>query len=406
MSAQRMLRSAVVGAGFIGPMHVDAVRRGGFGQVVVLVGTDLERTRAVADTLGVERATTELDSVLSDPTIDVVHVCTPNQTHVPMGCDVLRAGKHLVMEKPIAVDRAGASLLLDAAAHARRLATVTLTYRGYPMVRRARRLVADGRVGTLRLIHGGYLQDWLSDAGDFNWRLEGAAGGPSRAFADIGTHWFDTAEFIAGVRAEAVMADLATFIPVRRRPTHKNGTAFATGSGPTEDVTIDTEDGATLLVRFEDGARGAVVVSQVSTGHKNGLTVELAGSDRSLGWSQEDPEHLWLRGRDETTLLARGPATNVSRPGVPSLPAGHPEGWAEALRDLLRPFYQAVADGADPPTAGEEAPYPTLTDGARSVAIIDAVLESSRAARWVTISPIADRDSALVGHGVTGGPNG
>lgn len=405
VSAPPTVRAAVVGAGFIGPLHVDAVRRGGLGEVVALVGNDLARTRAVADALGVTGATTELDKVLDDPTIEVVHVCTPNHTHVSIGCEVLRAGKHLVMEKPISVDRAGADALLDAATAAHRHGAVALTYRGYPMARRARQLVADGAIGSVRIVSGAYLQDWLSDAADYNWRLEGALAGPSRAFADIGTHWFDLAEYIAGTRAEAVIADLATFIPTRRRPV-RAGTAFAAGTGPTENVPIDTEDAATVLARFEDGARGAVVVSQVSTGHKNGLTLELAGSDRSVSWSQEDPERLWLRGRDATTVLTRAPAVNGPTSGVPSLPAGHPEGWAEALRDLLRPFYQAIADGVDPPAVGDDAPYPTLADGARSVAIVDAVVESSRTGGWVVIEPAPDVRSDTVLHGAAGGPTG
>ncbi|MGH2383748.1 MAG: Gfo/Idh/MocA family protein [Candidatus Limnocylindria bacterium] len=386
MMGPELLRTAVVGAGFIGPHHIDAVRRGGYSDVVVLVDRDPERGPTTARSLGVPRAVTDLAAVLGDPSIDVVHVCTPNRTHVEMAHAALEAGKHVVVEKPVAIDRAGAATLLDVARRTGRHAAVALTYRGYPMVRRARELVRDGRLGQLRLVHGGYLQDWLSDPTDYNWRLDSAAGGVSRAFADIGTHWFDTVEFIAGARVAAVMADLATLVPVRHRPI-RSGAAFSAGTGATERVSIDTEDAATVLIRFEDGARGAVIVSQVSPGHKNDLTVQLSGSDRSLAWAQESPERLWLRARGESVSLARAPSGEESPIGVPALPAGHPEGWGEALRDLLRPFYAAIAAG-DPPPDGTDAPYPTLVDGARSVALIEAVVESSRIGRWVDVSPI------------------
>jgi predicted dehydrogenase len=380
------LRTAVVGAGFVGPHHVDAVRRGGYAEVAVLVDRDPDRGPATARSLGVPRAVTDFDAALRDPSIDVVHICTPNQTHVDLARAAMEAGKHVVVEKPLAMDRQGAEELLAVARRTRRHAAVALTYRGYPMVRRARDLVRGGSLGRLRLVHGAYLQDWLSDAADWNWRVDSALGGVSRAFADIGTHWFDTAEFVAGVHVAAVMADLATLVPERRRP-RRPGAAFSAGSGDAETVSVDTEDAATILVRFEDGARGAVVVSQVSPGSRNDLDVRWSGSERSLRWAQEEPERLWLGAREESKLLARTPPAEAWPVGVPALPAGHPEGWSDALRDLLRPFYAAIAAG-DPPPDGPDAPYPTLADGARGVALIEAVVESARSGRWADVRPV------------------
>lgn len=383
---RRPIRSAIVGTGFIGPHHIDAVRRGGYGEVVTLVDRDPERGPETARALGVERAVTAFEDVLGDPSIDVIHICTPNHTHVELASAAMEAGKHVVVEKPVATDRAGAETLIDIARRTGRHAAVALTYRGYPMVRRARDLVRDGRLGKMRLVHGGYLQDWLADATDYNWRLDPAAGGVSRAFADIGTHWFDTVEFIAGARVVAVMADLATLVPIRHRPA-RAGPAFRAGTAASEPVEISTEDAATVLVRFEDGARGALVVSQVSPGHKNDLTVHLSGADQSLGWSQEAPEQLWMGGRHETSIATRAPSAEDSPVGVPALPAGHPEGWSDALRDVLRPFYAAIAAG-DALPADDASTYPTLADGARGVALIEAVVESSRAQRWVDVEPV------------------
>ncbi|HEV7605573.1 MAG TPA: Gfo/Idh/MocA family oxidoreductase [Candidatus Limnocylindrales bacterium] len=402
MIVAETLRAAVVGTGFIGPHHIDAVRRGGYGEVAVLVDRDPDRGPRTARALGVPRAVTDLDAVLEDPRIDIVHICTPNRTHVEMARSAMEAGKHVVIEKPVAIDRAGAESLLEVAARTKRHAAVALTYRGYPMVGRARDLVRSGRLGHLRLVHGGYLQDWLSDATDYNWRLDPAVGGLSRAVADIGTHWFDTAEFVTGARVRSVMADLATLVPVRHKPV-RSGSAFSTGSGATEPVVIHTEDAATILVRFDEGAIGALVVSQVSPGHKNDLTVHVSGTDQSLGWAQEDPERLWLGARTEAVVVTRDPLADPWPLGVPSLPAGHPEGWDEALRDVLRPFYAAIAAGEDPAAYVAPAPYPTLTDGARSVALIEAVVESARSGRWVDVVPIDSAKGSGIGEaGVTG----
>ena len=362
----RTLRAAVVGLGFIGPFHVDAVRRGGYGDVVTLVGTDQARTEARARGLGIARATTDLAAVLADERIDVVHVCTPNASHVPIANAVLDAGKHLVLEKPIATDLASASALANKAAQLGLHAMVALTYRGYPMVRQARARVARGELGSLRLVQGAYLQDWLADDTATNWRVERALSGPSRAVGDIGTHWLDLAEFVSGERVEAVIADMPTFI------TERNG------------VPVDTEDAATLLVRFRNGARGSCLVSQISRGHKNSLWVELTGSDEALRWEQEAAERLWIGRRDATSTVEReeDPSQIV---GAPSPPAGHSEGWPAALRDLLRPFYAAIAAGRPPAGKDTGAAYPTLFDGARSIALVEAVMASAREQRWTSV---------------------
>jgi len=381
----RPLRAAVIGTGFVGPFHIDAVRRGGYGDVVAIVGSDEHRTRLRAEALGVARGTSDVRSILDDDSIDVVHVCTPNRTHVELATAVLEAGKHLVVEKPVALDSTSARGLADLARRVDRHALTALTYRGYPMINRARSLVRAGDIGGVRLIHGGYIQDWLADATDYNWRLDPDIGGASRAVADIGTHWFDTAEYVSGLRVESVFADLTTFLPQRSRPLASTK-AFAVADGPAEQVDVQSEDAATLLVRFEGGARGAAVISQVSPGRKNAFTLELAGSKATLDWDQEEAERLWLRTRDEARILTRRPEDGPPGDrGVPSLPAGHPEGWAEALRDLLRPFYAAISTGT-PPDDGPDGSYPTLDDGARGVAFVEAVLQSARENRWASIA--------------------
>lgn len=375
------LRAAVIGTGFVGPFHVDAIRRTGYAEVVALAGSNPERTRARATALGVERATTDVEELFADPSVDVVHICTPNATHVDLATRALRAGKHVLVEKPVAPRAEEADALEALARECDRHAGVAFTYRGYPMVQRARQLVADGAIGSVRLVHGGYLQDWLANETDYNWRLESPAGG-SRAVADIGSHWFDTAEFVSGRRIGAVCADFATFLTTRQRPSVAT-IAFDDAAGERVPVSIESEDAAGILVHFDDGAHGAIVVSQVSPGRKNAFTLEIDGSVASLAWAQEEPERLWLGTREDQRTLVREPSRQEV--GVPSLPSGHPEGWAEALRDLLRGFYGAIASGATPGAAG--AAYPTIADGARAVRLVDAVVKSARSGRWVTVKP-------------------
>lgn len=382
-----MLRVAVIGTGFVGPHHVDAVRRGGYAEVVALAGSDPERTQARAKALGVAHATTDLAALLTDPELDVVHVCTPNATHVALAEAALEAGKHVVVEKPLAFDAAEADRLVALARRAGRHASVTFTYRGYPMVREARRLVANGDVGAVRLVHGVYLQDWLLTETDYNWRLERDIGGPSRAVADIGSHWFDTAEYVSSQQVTAVLGDLATFLATRRRP-RDAGTTFAAATGDHDEVAIESEDAATILVRFGNGALGSIVVSQVSAGHKNDFRLEVCGEKRSLAWRQERPNELWLGSRDGggSQIRPREP-TDAWPAGAPALPAGHPEGWSEALRDLFRPFYAAIASGMTPQDAEAERSYPSLAEGARAVRFTGAVLESAASGSWATLDP-------------------
>ena len=379
----RLVRAAVIGAGFVGPHHVDAIRRTGYAEVVALAGTDPDRAATKAASLGVPRSTADAEDLLNDPDIDVVHICTPNTTHVAMASRAMQAGKHVVIEKPIATDAEGAERLVAIGRESGRHAMVAFTYRGYPMVQRARELVASGDLGRLRLVHGAYLQDWLADPTDWNWRVDPVVGGASRAVADIGTHWFDTVEHVTGERIEAVFADLATFVPVRHRPRGAASQAFARAAGETEEIAVTSEDAATILVRFAGGGRGSCVISQVSPGYKNAFWFEIAGERQSLGWHQERPERLIVRSRDSSTTLARSPESRPG-PGIPSLPAGHPEGWSDALRDLFRPFYASIVSGVEAHDVQdmEIAPYPTLASGARALRFVDAVLRSSREERW------------------------
>src|SRR5262245_60603782 len=232
--------------------------------------------------------------MLEDDRVDVVHLTTPNHLHYAQVRAALAAGKHVVCEKPLAMDATETAELLRLAEESGLVHAVNFNIRFYAQCQEARALVEAGEIGDVRLVSGGYLQDWLLHDTDWNWRLDPALGGSLRAVGDIGSHWLDLVPFVTGRHVEAVMADLATFIPVRRQPTGPVETFTDGAAGDTVEVQMETEDAAGILLRFEGGARGVLTVSQVSAGRKNRLSWEIDGSESALAWASEEPEELWL----------------------------------------------------------------------------------------------------------------
>ena len=375
--ARPPLRVGVAGAGFIGAVHARSARLAG----ATLAGvstSSAERSREAAARFGAERAYATPEELATADGIDVLHICTPNHLHARLATLALEHGKHVVCEKPLAVDRAQADELIAAADGAGRVATVPFVYRFHPVVREARARVQAGDLGPVHLIHGGYLQDWLASPDDDNWRVDADLGGPSRAFADIGSHWCDLVEFITGDRIAAICAQTSTVFP--ERTTRANARAFesADGNGGTRRA-VTTEDAVTALFRTAAGVSGTLIISQVSPGRKNHLHVEIAGPDASVRFEQERPETLWLGRREESGTVWRDPATlgpDASRLAV--APAGHPQGYLDCFDLFVADSYAAIA-GAAPEG------LPTFADGARSARLIDAVLASAAAGGWVEV---------------------
>jgi predicted dehydrogenase len=366
----------LVGPGFVGLHHVDAVRRLGFVDVVAIADVDEKLARAKADALGVPRAYGSFEMLAADPGVHVVHNTTPNFLHGAVIGAALAHRKHIVSEKPLASSGEEAHALWLAAREAGVVHAVTFNYRGNPMVQQARAMIAAGEAGDLHYVHGGYLQDWLLKPTDFSWRLEPDKGGASSAVADIGSHWCDLAQHVTGRRIVSVLADLSTVVPVRYRPRAAREAFAAAGAEGGEPVHIKSEDLATILVRFEGGARGAVSVGQVCAGHKNDLWLEVSGTKASLRWRQEDQNELWIGRRDKANLvMAKDPALLLADArGYTHLPGGHQEGWPDAFFNVLRDVYAVVQHRSDKPTAA----FPTFEDGYRVACLIDAVLESHR----------------------------
>jgi predicted dehydrogenase len=314
--------------------------------------------------------------------VDVVHICAPNHTHVALAEAALAAGKHVICEKPLALDAAGAQRLTAAAAASGRIAAVPFVYRYYPTAREARVRVADGTTGPLRLIHGSYLQDWLLRPDDDNWRVDEHLGGASRAFADIGSHWCDLAEFISGHRISRVCARTMTALPERYRSDAHAAFQSVNGHGSARPVT--TEDVAIVQFETDLGAVGATVISQVSAGRKNRLLLELDGAHEALEFNQEEPESLWVGTREHALLIKRDPeALSGAARTYAVLPGGHPQGYGDCFNAFVAEVYAAAETGEIP------GGMPQFPDGLRAARLTDAVLASARAKRWIDVDALA-----------------
>ena len=372
------LRAGVVGTGFIGVVHVDALRRIGV-DVAGVVGSSAERAAAK----GIAAAYPSYEALLEDDSVDVVHLTTPNDLHYAQAKQALAAGKHVVCEKPLAMTSEQSEELLALAEQSGLVHCTNFNIRFYPIVQEARERVHAGEVGDVWNVHGCYLQDWLATPEDWNWRLEPARGGDLRAVGDIGSHWLDLAQFVTGSRVAEVFADLATTIPVRRRPVGEVETFSSASDVERVDAPMTTEDVAHILVRFESGARGSCVLSQVSFGRKNAIRMEVDGSRGTLAWDGERHEELWLGSREHgNEVLQRNP--QLMHPGAAArthLPVGHAEGFADTFRELYRAVYADVARGG--PSAAPD--YPTFRDGHIENVVCDAIARSNREGTWVRV---------------------
>ncbi len=372
------IRAGVVGTGFIGAVHVDALRRLGV-QVAGVVGST--PSRAEAKRLAPVYANYE--ALLDDASVDVVHLTTPNHLHHPQVKQALEAGKHVVCEKPLALTAEQSAELVELAAASGLVHCTNFNIRFYPMVQEARARIAGGELGAVWNVHGGYLQDWLATPEDWNWRLEPEKGGAVRAVGDIGSHWLDLAQFLTGSAVVEVFADLATVIPVRRRPVGEVETFSSATDVERVEQPMATEDLAHILVRFANGARGSCVISQVSFGRKNAARIEVDGSAGALAWDGERNEELWLGRRDRgNETLQRNPGLmHASAAARTQLPAAHAEGFADTFRELYRAVYADIARGE--PAAAPD--YPTFRDGHLENVLCDAVVRSNDERRWVEV---------------------
>jgi predicted dehydrogenase len=381
------IRAAIVGSGFMGSAHTEALRRCGV-EVVGVAASSPAKSKQAAAALGISRAYDTFDNLLSDATVQVVHILTPNRWHFEMSRQSLLAGKHVMCEKPLAMTAAeSAALVKLAEEHPHLAAGVNYNIRFYPLCIELRERIRGGGLGDLFHVSGSYVQDWLLYPHDYNWRVLADEGGDLRAVADIGTHWLDLVQNITGRRIVSVCADLQTVHGLRLRPSGEIETFKGPGNGPPQGTwtPIKTDDYGAILLRFEGGGRGCLWVSQTTAGRKNCLRFEIAGSKHSAAWDSEHPDELWIGHRSQAnSVLIRDPGL-LSTPArlACGYPGGHNEGYADTFKQSFRAFYGYIAAG----DFSAAPPFATFADGHREIQLCEAVLASARERRWVDLPP-------------------
>jgi predicted dehydrogenase len=374
----------VAGTGFIGPVHVEGLRRNGI-QVLGLAESNKELAQSKAAELGISRCYGSLDEMLADPAIDVVHLATPNHLHFPHAKAALLAGKHVICEKPLALNSQESGELVQLAKEKNLVNVVNFNIRMYPLAQQARSIVQGGELGDVFILQGSYLQDWLLFPTDWNWRLEPGLGGTLRAVGDIGSHWLDLITFITSLHVEAVYADFTTFHPIRKKPAKPVETYTGKILTPEDyiDQPIHTEDYATIILHYENGARGVLTVSQVSSGRKNRLFYEINGSRSSLGWDSERPNELWIghRTAPNQTLMKDPSLLSPEARAVTSYPGGHNEGFPDTFKQLYAKVYDYIITGDFSKTPD----FPTFADGHYEMQLCEAIERSAREKAWVKV---------------------
>lgn len=375
----------VIGVGFIGPAHMEGVRRLGF-EVVAVAESTQELADKAAESLLVPKAYGDWKDLIADPEIDVVHIASPNFLHFEHAKAALEAGKHVICEKPLAMTSAESGALVRLAKEKKLVHAVNFNIRFYPLVHEAKARIENGLLGDkLYIIQGSYLQDWLLLETDWNWRLEPELGGELRAVADIGSHWMDLVTFVSGTRIKSVFADFETFIPIRKKPKKKIDTfgGKLEVDMEYEEKPIHTEDYAAVLIKFENGARGVMTVSQVSSGRKNRLFFEINGSQSSLIWDSETPNQLLIGHRPEPNqLLIKDPSLMTqAAQWTASYPGGHTEGFPDTFKKLQTAVYQYISTG----DFDAKPNFPTFVDGHNTILVDEAILLSARENRWIEI---------------------
>jgi predicted dehydrogenase len=378
------LKAAVIGTGFIGPAHIEALRRLGI-EVVGVAGSSPERARPKAEELNIKRVYEDWRELVADPAVNVVHITTPNYLHYPMAKAAIEAGKHVVCEKPLTMNSQESAELLQLAEEAGIVHVTNYNNRFYPVCQEARARAMRGDLGDVYIIRGSYLQDWLFYDSDWNWRLEPELGGSLRVVADIGTHWLDLTSFITGLHVRAVLADFCTFIPFRKKPAKPIDTFAGKELKPGDYVAqpIQTEDYASVLMAYENGARGVMTVSQVSAGRKNRLAFEIDGSKSSLAWDSERPNELWIGRRDgPNEVLMKDPSLLAPQSKeFAGCPGGHSEGFPDTFKQLYRAVYRYIQAG----DLSAQPDFPTFADGHEEILLCEAIERSVQEQRWVEI---------------------
>lgn len=381
------IKIGVIGTGFIGPVHIEAMRRLGYVDIVALADINEEVARQKANMLSIPAAYGDYKKLLADPEIEVVHICTPNNLHYSMTKEAMAAGKHVVCEKPLSMDSKEAEELIRIAGEKKLANAVHFNVRFYPLIHQIREMIKNGDLGQIFAVNGSYQQDWLFFEMDYNWRLEPKFSGDSRAIADIGSHWFDSVEFMTGIKVNKVCADFATFHPIRKKPLKPVETYSGKMLTPEDyaDVPINTEDYATVLLRFDNGAHGSLTVNQVAAGRKNRIFFEVYGSKAAVQYNTESPNELWIGRRDgNNEILMRDPSLlYTAAREIVTFPGGHNEGFPDTSKHLFAKFYRYIAEQGY--KTGKTPEFPTFEAGLRELQMCEGIVQSAKQEKWVNL---------------------
>jgi predicted dehydrogenase len=368
----------------MGKVHAEGIRRVGTVDIVAVAAVSADEAARFGTAIGVERTTGDYKELLADPSIEAVHVCTPNALHYPISKEAMLAGKAVLCEKPLTIDAAEARELVDLAEKKKLPNCVNHNLRYYPVLQQVRQMIAAGDLGDILIVQGTYSQDWLLYDTDYNWRIEAKDNGPLRAMGDIGSHWMDMIQHLTGQPITSLCADLATFHKTRKKPKFavETFTGKKLSAADYDEIPIDTEDFGSVLVRLGDRARGAFTVSQMSAGCKNRFQVEIFGTKSGIIWNQERPDELWIGQRNSPNqFVLKDPS--LLYPAAASyadLPGGHSEGYDDTHKQVYKRFYAKVANASAP------VEYPTFADGLRGMILLEKVIESSQKRGWVDVA--------------------
>lgn len=380
----KKIRVGVIGTGFIGPVHTEAIARTGIAEVVAVAENGQALAEAKAAALGIEKAYGDWKDLLKDPDIDSVHICVPNNMHYEIAKAALAAGKHVICEKPLAMNTEQGAELVKLADESGLVCAMNLNIRSYPLIQQVKEMIARGDLGEIFAVNGSYQQDWLFKETDYSWRLEPEYSGESRAIADIGSHWFDTIENITGLKVKKVCADFATFYKTRKKPNKPVETYSGKILQPEDydDVPINTEDYATVLIHFCNGAHGSFTTNQVAAGRKNRMYFEIYGSKCSVAFDSEMPNQLWIGQRDgNNEIMIKDPSLMYEEARTyNSYPGGHTEGFADATKHNMIRIYKDIAMGKS-----QNAIYPQFKDGYRELELCEAICRSAKEERWLEV---------------------
>ncbi|HEY5586211.1 MAG TPA: Gfo/Idh/MocA family oxidoreductase [Ruminiclostridium sp.] len=381
------IKVGIIGTGFIGPVHIDALRRLGFVEVAAIADINEEVAKQKAEQLNVPQYYGDYHDLLRNKEIQAVHICTPNYLHFQICKDALSAGKHIVCEKPLAINIKEAEELVCLADEKELVNAVHFNLRFYPLIHEARAMVEKGELGRIVAINGSYQQDWLLYETDYSWRLQPELSGESRAVADIGSHWCDMIEYISGSKITEICSDFAIFYPVRKKPKK----AIETYSGKLlsekdyDDICISTEDYASVLLRFDNNAHGTLTVNQMAAGRKNRLFFEIYGTKKSIAWNSEKPNEMWIGKRDgNNEVLIKDPSLmSPYASDIACFPGGHNEGFPDTSKQMFKKVYNYIINNGL--KNGQEPDFPTFKSGLRELEICERMIQSSKDRKWLAV---------------------